>query len=49
MRRSPSSPGATSPATVRQLHDFVWWSGLTVAQARSGLAAIDRELTSETI
>jgi len=32
-----------------QLHDFAWWSGLSVADARAGLATIDSELTRETI
>ena len=32
-----------------QLHDFAWWSGLSVADARAGLAAVDRELARETI
>jgi len=32
-----------------QLHDFTWWSGLTVADARAGLEMTARELTSETI
>jgi Winged helix DNA-binding domain len=31
------------PATV---HDFVWWSGLTVAQTKAGLAALGREVES---
>ena len=30
------------PATV---HDFAWWSGLTVADARAGLAAVQADLT----
>jgi hypothetical protein len=34
------------PATV---HDFAWWAGLTVTEARSGLEAAMPELTSETI
>jgi hypothetical protein len=34
------------PATV---HDFAWWSGLTVTEARSGLEATMTELISETI
>ena len=32
-----------------QLHDFAWWSGLSVADARAGLATVDSELTRETI
>jgi hypothetical protein len=32
-----------------QLHDFAWWSGLTVADARAGLEMTARELTSETL
>ena len=32
-----------------QVHDFAWWSGLTVADARAGLAAIERDLAHETI
>jgi hypothetical protein len=31
-----------------QLHDFTWWSGLTVADARAGLEMAGRELTSDT-
>jgi winged helix DNA-binding protein len=34
------------PAAV---HDFAWWAGLTVTEARSGLEAARPELTSETI
>ncbi|MDD5028844.1 MAG: winged helix DNA-binding domain-containing protein [Rhodoferax sp.] len=34
------------PAT---LHDFIWWSGLSAAEARSGLAAIQPRLVSETV
>jgi hypothetical protein len=34
------------PATV---HDFVWWSGLTVGQARTGLAALGRGVESQAI
>jgi hypothetical protein len=34
------------PATV---HDFAWWAGLTVTEARSGLEAAMPELISETI
>jgi hypothetical protein len=34
------------PATV---HDFAWWAGLTVTEARSGLEAEMPELISETI
>lgn len=33
------------PATLR---DFVWWSGLTVAQARRGIHIADRALQAET-
>jgi hypothetical protein len=32
-----------------QLHDFAWWSGLSVADARAGLATVERELARETI
>ena len=32
-----------------QLHDFTWWSGLKVADARAGLDMAGPELTSETI
>ncbi|TXT41688.1 MAG: hypothetical protein FD135_15 [Comamonadaceae bacterium] len=35
-----------SPAT---LQDFIWWSGLSAAEARSGLAAIQPRLVSETV
>jgi hypothetical protein len=34
------------PAQVR---DFVWWSGLTTADARAGLEMVQRHLASETI
>ena len=34
------------PATV---HDFVWWSGLTVGQARTGLAALGRNAASQAV
>lgn len=34
------------PATI---HDFAWWSGLTVAEAKRGLEAICTELIQETI
>ena len=34
------------PAT---LQDFVWWSGLTVTDARAGLAAAAAQLASETV
>jgi hypothetical protein len=34
------------PALVR---DFVWWSGLTTTDARSGIASLDSELVRETI
>jgi hypothetical protein len=34
------------PATI---HDFAWWSGLPMAEAKAGLAAIDTQLQSETI
>ena len=34
------------PATLR---DFVWWSGLPVAEARAGIEALAGELASETI
>jgi hypothetical protein len=32
-----------------QLRDFVWWSGLRMADARNGLAAVEPELATETI
>ena len=34
------------PATV---HDFAWWSGLTVADAKVGIALVGGELLSETV
>lgn len=34
------------PAT---LQDFIWWSGLSATEARSGLAAIQSRLVSETV
>ncbi|HEV2774509.1 MAG TPA: winged helix DNA-binding domain-containing protein [Solirubrobacteraceae bacterium] len=41
VRRYFSSHG---PATLR---DFAWWSGLTLADARAGLAALEPELSGE--
>lgn len=38
--------GSHGPA---QLHDFTWWSGLTVADARAGLEMAAQDLTSERI
>src|SRR5262245_27317878 len=32
-----------------QLHDFAWWSGLTVADARAGLASVQRDLAQDTV
>ena len=32
-----------------QVHDFAWWSGLTVADARAGLEAVERNLESQTV
>jgi hypothetical protein len=37
---------AHGPATVK---DFVWWSGLTTADARAGIAAVGRKLASTTL
>ncbi len=34
------------PATIK---DFVWWSGLTVQEARAGIAAITPKLASEVV
>lgn len=34
------------PATLR---DFVWWSGLTVAQAKRGLESLGREVSREVV
>jgi len=34
------------PATV---HDFAWWSGLTVTEARAGLESVRSELVSEEV
>jgi winged helix DNA-binding protein len=34
------------PATV---HDFAWWSGLTVTEARAGLECVQAELKSEDV
>jgi hypothetical protein len=31
------------------LHDFVWWSGLTVADARAGVAMVERELVRDVV
>jgi Winged helix DNA-binding domain len=42
-RRYFSSHG---PATI---HDFAWWSGLTVTEARAGLEAVKSELESEDV
>ncbi len=35
-----------APATV---HDFAWWSGLTIAACRRGLACLGREVLSQAI
>jgi hypothetical protein len=32
-----------------QVQDFAWWSGLTMADARAGLAMIERDLARETV
>jgi hypothetical protein len=32
-----------------QLHDFVWWSGLTVGDARAALAMVEQELACDVI
>jgi len=32
-----------------QLRDFVWWSGLTVADARAGLASVERDLAQDKV
>ena len=32
-----------------QLQDFAWWSGLTVADARRGLAIVERDLTRDVV
>src|SRR6185503_4235399 len=32
-----------------QLHDFAWWSGLSVGDACAGLATVERELAREAI
>jgi hypothetical protein len=32
-----------------QVHDFAWWSGLTVTDARAGVAAVERDLAHETV
>jgi Winged helix DNA-binding domain len=34
------------PATIR---DYVWWSGLTVRDARTGIASVSSSLASETV
>ena len=34
------------PAT---LHDFAWWSGLTLADARAGMAVVNKDFVSESI
>ena len=33
-----------SPASLK---DFVWWSGLSVTEARQGIAAIEQELLTD--
>ena len=38
--------GSHAPAT---LHDFYWWSGLKMADARAGLEAVQPQLVSETV
>lgn len=42
-RRYFTSHGPATP------HDFSWWSGLTVADARAGIAMLGHELVSESI
>jgi DNA glycosylase AlkZ-like len=32
-----------------QVHDFAWWSGLTVADARAGLASVERDLAQDKV
>ena len=32
-----------------QVHDFAWWSGLTITEARTGLEAIERDLARHTV
>jgi hypothetical protein len=32
-----------------QVHDFAWWSGLSVADARNGIAAVEPELASHVV
>lgn len=34
------------PATI---HDFIWWTGLTMAEARAGIEAVQPQLARETI
>lgn len=34
------------PATIQ---DYIWWSGLTIAEAREGIEAVKNELVEETI
>jgi Winged helix DNA-binding domain len=55
--RPPSRDDALAELTRRyfrshgpaQLRDFVWWSGLTAADARAGLAIVERELVREIV
>jgi winged helix DNA-binding protein len=32
-----------------QVHDFAWWSGLTIADARAGLASVERDLAQDKV
>jgi hypothetical protein len=32
-----------------QVHDFAWWSGLTIADARAGVASVERDLAQDKI
>jgi hypothetical protein len=55
--RTPSREAAIGELVVRYfrshgpatIHDFMWWSGLTMAEARPGIEAVQSQLLSETI
>jgi hypothetical protein len=32
-----------------QVHDFAWWSGLTIADARAGVASVERDLAQDKV
>lgn len=55
--RTPSREEAIAELAVRYfrshgpatIHDFMWWSGLTMAEARPGMETVQAQLLSETL